>query len=80
MVDHGVEVVNRQLAVEDVFIAAHHPAAVFRHEGDLMGDLREKGDQLIILVVAGDHEANILFAHSLVLGEEARPVVSFGIA
>ncbi|STV39440.1 Uncharacterised protein [Klebsiella pneumoniae] len=45
-----------------------------------MGDLREKGDQLIILVAAGDHEANILFAHSLVLGEEARPVVSFGIA
>lgn len=45
-----------------------------------MGDLREKGDQLIILVAAGDHEANILFTHSLVLGEEARPVVSFGIA
>jgi hypothetical protein len=80
MVDHGVEMVNRQLAVEDVFIAAHHPAAVFRHEGDLMGDLREEGDQLVILVAAGDHEANVLLAHSLILGEEARPVVSFGIA
>jgi hypothetical protein len=45
-----------------------------------MGDLREEGDQLVILVAAGDHEANVLLAHSLILGEEARPVVGFGIA
>jgi hypothetical protein len=42
--------------------------------------LREEGDQLVILVAAGDDEANALLAHPLILGEEALTVIGFGIA
>lgn len=79
MVDYGVEVVNWQLVVEDVFIVVYYLVVVFCYEGDLMGDFWEKGDQLIILVVVGDYEVNILFVYLLVLGEEVWLVVSFGI-
>jgi hypothetical protein len=80
MVDDGVEMLLRQPAVKHVFAGADHPAAVFGDKGDLMGDFGEEGDQLVILVAAGDDEANILLAHPLILGEEARTVVGFGIA
>ena len=70
----------RQFAVKDIFTFAHDPAAVFGDERNLMRNLREKGDQLVILVAAGDHEADSLRLHAGVLRQKARPIIGLGIA
>ncbi len=60
--------------LKNIFTFAYDPAAVFGDERNLMRNLREKGDQLVILVAAGDHEANALRLHAGVLRQKARPI------
>ena len=80
MVDNSIEMFPRHPAVKHVLAGADHPAAVFGDKGDLMGHFGEEGDKLVILVTAGDDEADALLAHPLILGEEALTVIGFGIA
>ena len=80
MIDDGIEMFLRHPAVKYIFSGADHPAAVFGDKGDLVRYLREEGDKLVILVAAGDDEADALLAHPLILGEEALTVIGFGIA
>ena len=49
---------TRQLAVENLFAAIEHQRAVFRDEGDPICELRKEGDELVILVAAGDNKFN----------------------
>lgn len=58
MVDNSIEMLLRHPAVKYIFSGADHPAAVFGDKGDLMRYLREEGDKLVILVAAGNDEAD----------------------
>src|SRR5690606_29250941 len=50
---------TRQFAVENLFAVIEDQRAVFRDEGDLIFQLREEGDELVILVAAGDNKFNV---------------------
>ena len=55
-----------QFAVEQLRAMFINQSAVFCDERNLLADLREEGDQLIVLVAAGDNKFN---AALLQLGE-----------
>ena len=80
MVDDGIEMFLRHPAVKHILAGADHPAAVFGDKSDFVRHLREEGDELVILVAAGDDEADALLAHPRILGEETLTVIGFGIA
>ncbi len=45
--------------MENLFTVIEDQRTVFRHEGDLIFQFREEGDELVILVTAGDNKFNI---------------------
>ncbi|SAJ25775.1 Uncharacterised protein [Enterobacter cloacae] len=70
---------TRQFAVENLFAVIEDQRAVFRDEGDLIFQLREEGDELVILVAAGDNKFNVAGFKLLKLCLEAVTIVLLGI-
>ncbi|CSG40493.1 Uncharacterised protein [Shigella sonnei] len=70
----------RQLAIKNIFAFTHYPAAVFSHKGNFISNFREEREQLIILIPAGDHKANALCFHLLILSHKPLTVIGFLIA
>ena len=68
-----------QFAVEQLLAMFINQSAVFCDERNLLADLREEGNQLIVLVAAGDNEFNTLLPELRKLGEETRAVVLLGV-
>ena len=71
-------VIRAQFAAEDLFIAVADPRAVLRHESDFTGNLREIALQLVILIAAGDHEADVALFQLGILAQKARFVITLG--
>ncbi|SAA56598.1 Uncharacterised protein [Enterobacter hormaechei] len=65
--------------MENLFAVVEHQRAVFRDEGDLIFQLREKGDELVILVAAGDNKFDVTGFKLLKLCLEAVTIVLLGI-
>ena len=68
-----------QFAVENLFAVIEDQRAVFRHEGDLILQFREKRDELVILVAAGDNKFNVAGFKLFKLCPEAVTIVLLGI-
>lgn len=68
-----------QFAVENLFAVIEDQRAVFRHEGDLILQFREKRDELVILVAAGDNKFNVAGFKLFKLCLEAVTILLLGI-
>ena len=53
--------------------------AVLGNKGDLVADFREKRDQLIVLVAAGDHKFNTLLLELRELRKKTLAIVLLGV-
>ncbi len=69
-----------QLAVKHIFAFAHYPRAVFRHEGDFVGDVRKKRRQLVVLVATRHHKTDAAGFHFGVLLKKTLAVIGFVVA
>lgn len=68
-----------QFAVEQLLTMRKDQRAVFGDERDLLADLREEGDQLIVLVAAGDNEFNAALLQLGELRQKPCAIVGFGV-
>lgn len=79
LANDDLRLMTRQFAVENLFAVIEDQRAVFRDEGDLIFQLREEGDELVILVAAGDNKFNVAGFKLLKLCPEAVTIVLLGI-
>ncbi|MNL46178.1 hypothetical protein D3C87_1688650 [compost metagenome] len=70
---------TRQFAVKNLLAVIEDQSAVFRHEGDLFFQFREEGDELVILIPAGDHELDVAGLKLLKLRHKAFTIVLLGV-
>ena len=68
-----------QFAVEQLLAVFVDQRAVFGDEGDAVFKLREEGDELVVLVAAGNHEFDIALLELLELRHKPRAIVLFGV-
>ncbi|AMO48683.1 Hypothetical protein AKI40_2282 [Enterobacter sp. FY-07] len=79
LTNHHLRLVARQLAMEQLLTVLIHQRAVFGDKGDGLFQLREKGDQLVILVATGDHKLNTALLKLFELRHKACAIVLLGV-
>ena len=68
-----------QFTVEQFLAVLVDQRTVFGDIGNPVADLREEGDQLIVLVAAGDDEFNATLLKLFKLRQKPRTVIGFGV-
>ena len=68
-----------KLTVKQLFAVFKHQCPVLGDKRDLLANFREKRDQLIVLVAAGDNKFNTLLLKLRELREKTRAIVLLGV-
>ena len=79
LANHHLGFMTGQLAVEQLLAVFVHQRAVLGDKRDLLANFREKRDQLIVLVAAGDNKFNTLLLKLRELREKTRAIVLLGV-